>query len=293
MYPFRMIEVQQAMDRLLSLTSTPVDRRWVAAGDAAVHLLAAGSGLPLLLLHGGGGGAANWYRVLDGLAPSFHLFAPDLPGFGLTADIILRPPLGVQAAHVLRDLLDALELPRISVLGTSFGGLAGLRLAQHFPERVDRLVLLDSAGLARGVPWPVRLGTWPPVARLALRPSQSGGRWVLRRWLTSTRLEPDHERALVDWLVAVGRAHTNEALALFAGWRGQREVLDPAELQALRLPVLVLWGERDRFFPLAQAAAAVGHLPAGRLQVIPGAGHSPNWECPAEVVVAVRRFLAH
>jgi pimeloyl-ACP methyl ester carboxylesterase len=230
--------------------------------------------------------------LFAGLAPHFHVVAPDLPGFGLTRDITLCPPLGTQAVHVLDALLAALELPRISVLGTSFGGLAGLRLAQHFPERVERLVLLDSAGLARGMPWPVWLGTRPAVAGRALRPREAGSRWLLRRWLTSSRLEPEHEQALVAWLTAVGRAHTNQALRLFAGWRGQREVLSAAELRALEVPVLVLWGERDRFFPLAQAAGAVRHLADGRLHVLPAVGHSPNWECPDEVVVEVRRFLA-
>jgi len=287
-----MIEVQRAMERLLALGPALADSRLVLAGGVKLHVLQGGSGRPLLLLHGGGGGGANWYRLFPGLSSSMTLIAPDLPGFGLSDDIQLRPPLGLQAARLLAGMLDVLGFPRVSVLGTSFGGLAALRLAQHFPERVDRLVLLDSAGLARGVPWLVRIGTRALLAPIALRPTEPGTRWLLLRWLTSTRLEPEHEHALVGWLTAVGRAHPHRALRLFAGWRGQQEVLDASELRALSVPTLVLWGERDRFFPLAQARAAAQQLAAGQLQVLAGAGHSPNWECPAAVVVQVRRFLA-
>ncbi|NJD09084.1 MAG: alpha/beta hydrolase [Gemmatimonadetes bacterium] len=287
-----MDEVRQAMARLLALAPAAVASRRVLVGGVPWHFLEAGAGPPLLLLHGGGGGGANWYRLFPLLGPSFRLVAPDLPGFGLSPDIPPRPPLGPQAAHLLAAVLDALGLARVSVLGTSFGGLAALRLAQHFPQRVERLVLLDSAGLARGIPWTVRVGTRPLLAPLTMRPAERGSRWLLRRLLTSTPLAPDHERALVGWLAAVGRAHSRRPLQLFAGWRGQREVLTGSELRALALPVLVLWGEHDRFFRLVQAQAAVRHLAGGRLQVLSKAGHSPNWECPGLVAEQVTRFLS-
>jgi pimeloyl-ACP methyl ester carboxylesterase len=221
------------------------------------------------------------------------LLAPDLPGFGLSPDLPAESPLGLQAARLLAGLLDALGLARVSVLGTSFGGLAALRLAQHFPGRVARLVLLDTAGLARAVPWAVRIASRPAFAPLAARAGERGSRWLLRRLLTSTRLPPEHERALVAWLTAVARAHAPPPLAAFAGWRGQQEVLTGRELRALAVPVLLLWGERDRLFSLAQARGAARHLADGRLHVVAGAGHSPNWEKPAEVAEQVGRFLAH
>jgi len=286
--------VRMAMERLLSLESatTHPRSRTVPVAGLALHMLEAGSGPPLLMLHGGGGGGANWYRLFPGLSASARLIAPDLPGFGLSPDMAVRPPLGNQAAEVLAGLLDALALPRVSVLGTSFGGLAGLRLAQHFPERVERLVLLDSAGLGRAVSWVVRLGSRNLVAPWALRPGEQGTRLLLRGLLTSSRLPPEHERALVVWLTEVGRAHSWGALRRFAGWRGQYEVVGARELRTLRLPVLVLWGECDRFFPVAQARLTVGNLADGRFHVLKGAGHSPNWECPEAVLVQVRRFLA-
>jgi pimeloyl-ACP methyl ester carboxylesterase len=280
------------MERLLALAPAPVTSRWIVAGAHRLHLLEGGSGPPLLLLHGGGGGGANWYRLFPDLVSSTRVLAPDFPGFGLSPDAPPAPPLGLQAARQLIDLLDALQVARVSVLGTSFGGLAALRLAQHFPGRVERLVLLDSAGLARGLPWSVRIGARAALAPLTLRPTERGSLLLLRRLLTSTPLDAAHEGALVAWLAEVARAHARPPLQHFAGWTGQREVLGRKELARLDLPVLLLWGERDRFFPLAQARRAAKCLAAGQLQVLAGAGHSPNWECPAAVLVQLRRFLA-
>jgi len=126
-----------------------------------------------------------------------------------------------------------------------------------------------------------------------VRPNERGNRRLLHTSLTSSSLDPADEAALVSYLTAVARAHTHAPLLRrFAGWRGQREVLTAAELRALNVPVLLLWGEQDRFFPVAQARRAVRHLADGRLHVFPGTGHSPNWECPSAVLVQVRRFLA-
>lgn len=292
---FEAMEVVEAMHQLLRLGGATPTARTVRSGAARLHVLEQGSGPPLLLLHGGGGGGANWYRVLPSLAAEFRVLAPDLPGFGLSEDVAPAPPLGRQAAGILVELLDALEIPRVSVLGTSFGGLAALRLAQHFPGRVDRLVLLDSAGLTTGVPALVRLAALPVIGGAALRPSEAGMRWLLRSLLTSSPLAPGHETALVQYLLAVARAHratASPALRAFCGWRGQRERCEAGDLGSIRAPTLVLWGERDRFFPVEQVRRAMAAFPGATLTVIEGVGHSPNWEAPHEVVEKVRRFLA-
>ena len=120
-------------------------------------------------------------------------------------------------------------------------------------------------------------------------------RWLLRSLLTGSPLEPGHETALVQYLLAGARAHhaaALPALRAFCDWRGQRERCDAGELSAVQAPTLVLWGERDRFFPLEQARRAVAGFAGATLSVIEGVGHSPNWEAPNEVVERVRRFLA-
>ncbi|HSJ13442.1 MAG TPA: alpha/beta fold hydrolase [Longimicrobiales bacterium] len=288
-----MNELDGALARLLELSGCRPTRRWIDLA-ARLHLLEHGTGAPLLLLHGGGGGAGNWYRLLAPLGRHARVLAPDFPGFGHSDELPLSLPLGMQAAHLLVQLLDALEIARASVLGTSFGGLAALRLARHFPDRVERLVLLDSAGLAAAAPALLWWATRPLIDRWALRPSRAGTRQVLRRLLTSSPLPAEHEDALTDYLSASARAHRQSApaaLRAFLSGREQREWLDARELAGIAAPVLLLWGERDRFFPVAQARAAARVLPRGQLRVLPGAGHSPNWERPELVLRELEWFL--
>jgi pimeloyl-ACP methyl ester carboxylesterase len=286
-------DLDAALEGLVELSGCRPERRFLECG-ARLHVLLHGTGRPLLLLHGGGGGAGNWYRLFASLGRRARVIAPDLPGFGHSAGITPQPPLGMQAAGLLVQLLDALGAERADVLGTSFGGLAALRLAAHYPGRVRRVVLLDSAGLAPAAPPLLWWGTRPGIARWALRPSTAGNRWLLRRLLTSVPLPPADEDALVRYLTASARQHAHVmpgALRAFLQGRRQREWLDRDELAAIRAPVLLLWGARDRFFPVAQARAALPAFADARLRVLPEAGHSPNWERPEAVLRELHEFL--
>ena len=82
------------------------------------------------------------------------------------------------------------------------------------------------------------------------------------------------------------------ALIAFLGSGGQRERCTREELAAVRAPTLVVWGERDRFFPVDHARQSLAHFRNARLEVLPDVGHSPNWEAPLELIDRIRPFLA-
>jgi pimeloyl-ACP methyl ester carboxylesterase len=284
------------MADLLRFGAADPESELVALTTGRVHFLTMGSGPPVLLIHGAGGGGANWYRVIGGLASGFRVFAPDLPGFGLSEPIPPANGLGTQAADVLLEWAARLGLDRFDVVGTSFGGLVALRLAQRAPARVRRMVLLDSVGLATDVPAPVRAASLPLLGPVLLYPTRAGTAWLFRKLLVAdASVFPAPERdALLNylWVSALGgAAMLAAALRRFAGVRGQREVLTDEELTRIRHPALVLWGDRDRFLPLSHAQRAAALLPASTLHVIHGAGHSPNWERPGEVTERVLVFL--
>lgn len=290
--------VARAMDRLFRIEGVTVRSAYTDISGIRIHHIEAGSGSTVLLLHGAGGGAANWYRMIAPLAARYHVVAPDLPGFGLSDGIPLRPPLGRYGAEFVAAWMDAVGLDRAAVIGTSFGGLLALRLAQRDASRIDKLVLIDSAGLGAEMPWLARLATLPGVGRFALRPSREGTRMLFRLLLTSDRTGlRGHEDALIEYLYASAAAgdpvELSRALRLFGGLRGQREILSPQELSALMLPTLVVWGANDRFLPVTHALSVVSRLPDARSCVIPRAGHSPNWETPDAVSSAVLPFLAN
>jgi pimeloyl-ACP methyl ester carboxylesterase len=288
--------VRAAMRRLLECGGSRAESR--GPGTAGVHHLEEGSGAPVVLLHGGSGGGANWFRLMPRLAERFRVLAPDLPGFGLSPRREPVRPLGATAAGVLHLWLQEHDVRAALVVGTSFGGLAALRLAQQAPDRVAGLLLLDSAGLGREIHPLVRLALLPGLAGPALRPSPLGTRLLFRTLLTSNRSEltPQASRVLTSYLyesaAAAGTAYLAATLRSFATVAGQREVASAAELAALPQPVSLVWGARDRFIPPRHAEQAATHCRNARVVMIPAAGHSPNWETPAAVHEAITDLAA-
>jgi pyruvate dehydrogenase E2 component (dihydrolipoamide acetyltransferase) len=291
--------VTVAMRRLLAAGGSRALGILSEVDGAVLHHLEEGSGSSVIvLLHGGTGGGANWFRLLPRLAAAHRVLAPDLPGFGLSAPRPLRLPLGVEAARLLRAWLDHADVESAVVVGTSFGGLAALRLAQAAPDRVRGLLLLDSAGLGRGIHPLVRLAVLPPLIRAAVRPTHRGTATVLRTLLTADRSELNDVQldALIDYLhasaVTAGVPYLAATLRAFASPRGQREVVTPTELAALSQPVSLVWGERDGFLPVADAHRAAALCRDAHFTVIAGAGHSPNWERAGAVADAIEALVA-
>ncbi len=127
-----------------------IEDRVVGSAGSRVHYLTAGSGPPLVLLHGGGECALAWRWVLPELARRFRVIAPDFPGSGASD----RPPAGYSAAMLgefVGGFLDALKIPRAAVAGHSLGGLAAMQFALRDPARVSALALVASAGLGREI----------------------------------------------------------------------------------------------------------------------------------------------
>ncbi|RZU37832.1 2-hydroxymuconate-semialdehyde hydrolase [Streptomyces sp. BK022] len=132
------------------MNANPEIASTIDAGGIKTNYHDRGSGAPVLLIHGSGPGVsawANWRPVLPALSESFRVIAPDIVGFGYT-----ERPEGIAYSidtwvdHLIA-LMDALELPRVSIIGNSFGGALAMHVAIRAPKRVDRLVLMGSVGI--------------------------------------------------------------------------------------------------------------------------------------------------
>jgi pimeloyl-ACP methyl ester carboxylesterase len=283
-----------AMHRLLDLGGAAAQSRFASINGRRLHYLEAGTGHTLVLLHGAGGGAANWYRVIGPLSKRYHVLAPDLPGFGLSDAIQPRAPLGRQVAGIISDWLVGLGVQRAGVVGTSFGGLVALRLAERF--EVDRLIVTDVVGLSARMRLLLRLATLPLLSRLVVTPTRRGTRTLLRRVLTSAPLPPEDEDALTDYLYwSARRADTAlmaRAFTTFGGWSGQRDVVTPDQLAVLADRLLVVWGEQDKFLPIADVQTSLRLAGCSPVRIIPGSGHSPNWERPELLLNVILEFLS-
>ncbi|HTU01936.1 MAG TPA: alpha/beta hydrolase, partial [Candidatus Sulfotelmatobacter sp.] len=130
--------------------------RTISIDGDRIAYRAAGKGPVLLLVHGMAGSSMTWRHVMPALAKQFTVLAPDLLGQGQSDKPRGEYSLGAHA-NMLRDLLDALGHKRVTVVGQSLGGGVAMQLAYQFPERCERLVLVDSGGLGREVTFCLRM----------------------------------------------------------------------------------------------------------------------------------------
>jgi pimeloyl-ACP methyl ester carboxylesterase len=263
--------------------------RAVPVGGAAIHLAEWGKGRPLLLLHGNPDSGLMWDRVAAILAARCRCLAPDLPGFGhsgVPADF--APALAGMAEFVEALFAAAGIAEPLDLAAHDFGGPFALAWALRHPERVRRIVLINTLffGDYRWHFW-ARVWRTPVLGELAMaflnRPlfarelQRGAGRkldpvHVARTWALIT---PRMKRMVL-------RLYRAADPAAFAPWeRGLTALL-------ARKPTLVLWGDRDPYIP----ARFAGRFGAAEVVHLPEVGHWPPVEAPAEVAAHMLRFLA-
>ena len=258
----------------------------------------AGSGPVLLLIHGIAGSSATWDDVLPWLAERYCVVAPDLLGHGGSAKPRGDYSLGAYASGI-RDLLGALGHERASVVGHSLGGGVAMQFAYQFPERCERLVLVDSGGLGRDVSLLLRAATLPGselvlpiIASQRLHGVAGGMAQTLGR--VGLRLGSDLAEmargygSLADAGARQAFIHTLRAVIDITGQR----VSATDRLYLLEsMPTLIVWGERDHTIPLAHGRAAHDAIPGSRFETLPRAAHFPHLEDPEGLATVLRDFL--
>jgi 2-hydroxy-6-oxo-octa-2,4-dienoate hydrolase len=262
---------------------------YVDAGGIKTNYLEAGAGPPVVLVHGSGPGVtayANWRLTIPGLAPHFHVLAPDMAGFGLS-----DKPGGVadMAAWVdqLIGFLDALGVGRASVVGNSFGGGIGIKLAADHPDRVDRLVLMGSVGIS----FPITEGldhVW------GYQPGIENMRRILDYFAYSRELVND-ELAEVRYRAALAPGVQEAFSALFPAPR-QRwvEAMATPEDQIRAIPheTLIIHGREDKVIPLENAYRLLGLIERSELHVFGHCGHWSQIEWADDFNALLVRFLS-
>jgi pimeloyl-ACP methyl ester carboxylesterase len=263
----------------------------------ALNYVQAGSGSVLLLIHGIAGTLENWRAVIEPLARSHTVIAPDLPGHGGSAPSAGDYSLGTLATG-LRDLLVALGQDRATLVGHSLGGGIAMQFAYQFPELTERLVLVSSGGLGPEVSRVLRAAALPGadlfIAGTAALGSTVGAK--LARGLAIVGLRPSPDVAEV----ARGYASLNDAerraaflatLRGVVGTGGQRVAAGDRFYLAQGMPTLIIWGARDPIIPVQHARSAHEAIAGSRLEVFPGVGHMPQLEAPGHFIAVLERFI--
>jgi pimeloyl-ACP methyl ester carboxylesterase len=276
-------------------TGSP-DRTIDVNGLRTRYRQAGGEGLPVILIHGLGASAEIWSANIGALASCHRVYVPDLPGFGRTE----KPEWmgygpGAYSRFVL-DFMTALGIGRASLVGHSLGGGVALRVILDDPGRVDRLILVSSAGLGREVSLPLRIASLPFFDRIFFKPPLPVFiRFLHRLVYDPSAITDEFARLYYEMFFQPGSVRTfTSILRNIATLRGARPgILEPIRegLAAITAPALILWGRQDRILPVSQAFDAAGRIPGARLHVFERCGHMPNVEYPGEFNRIVLEFL--
>jgi len=242
---------------------------------------------PLVLLHGIGADHGEWALTLPLFARGRRVVAMDLLGHG-RSDKPAGPGVEYRIRLLADAVVDAIEaLPdrpdRVDLLGHSLGGAVALDLVRRYPRLVRRLVLVDTAGQPVGETIDVLAASLPFVP----------GSYADARRLLATSV---NSRFLGHPLVALAatlykgrRKNRPQLMKLVASMAAGEDAVKPRDLARLPHETLVVWGDRDRIFPLAAGQRLVRGLPNARLEVLPRCGHVPPTERP---VAFARRAIA-
>lgn len=270
----------------------------------------AGEGPAILLIHGIGDNSSTWEEVIGPLARTHTVIAPDLLGHGLSE----KPNADYSVAafaNGMRDLLVVLGISKVTVVGHSLGGGVAMQFCYQFPRFVERLVLVAAGGVTTEVNPVLRLAAVPGVPTLLHALSLPGMLPLLRGTSTSlaradalpgvpARLAPrnlivDHQD-LLRIVSDLAETHAHRAfirtLRAVVDWRGQTiTMLDRAYLTE-RLPMLIVWGDKDTVIPAHHAAIAGAAIPHAEVEIFAGAGHFPFRDEPERFVELVLNFIA-
>lgn len=262
--------------------------------ETPLHHIEIGSGPPLLLIHGLFDLLETWERLVPLLSDRFKVLAIDLPGFGRSRlpEAWEESLSGMIEAVVA--FLDAKGIEKTSIVGSSMGGGIALGVAGRHPERVDRIVLLNPYGFP-STPYAVEVARSRILGRLLpylLREP------TLKRCAESIFRRSLHDPALItDALierVTTPFSTLRQRRDLFRFLRGisleEMRNID-ALLPQIRQPVLILWGENDRWLTIDHANRLHKLLPHSRLTTFSDCGHLPQMDKPKEVAEAIRHFL--
>jgi pimeloyl-ACP methyl ester carboxylesterase len=257
----------------------------VAVKGLDIHYRVAGSGPPLVLLHGGPSDSRQWRRQLEDLSDEFEVVALDMPGCGLSDD----PPPGWNTrdyAECLAQFIRIVGMERPHVLGLSFGSGLALELYRWFPAIPKTLILASAyAGWAGSLPPDVvEQRKQGMLKRIDLPPQDWAREWI------PTLLTESASAPVVDELtsILVDFHPEGQRALLRAGWaeHDAREVL-----AKIKVPTLLLYGDRDIRSPLDVAREMQANIPGSTLVVMEGVGHEGDMEGPDRFNAEIRRFI--
>lgn len=258
----------------------------------------AGSGPPVVLIHGMLNSSSHWRSVALNLAREHTVIAPDLIGHGDSAAPRGDYSLGAHASSI-RDLLAAIGVDRASIVGHSLGGGVAMQFFYQFPQRTERLILVSSGGLGHEVSPMLRTAALPGVSALlsmTIHPGltgalMNGGRRLREREIRLGVYMQAIARALRPLENSEARQAFLQTLRAVIDVHGQRVSATDRLYLLERTPTMIVWGERDNTIPMQHGREAHEAIPHSYFRTLAKAAHFPHLEDPEGLSDALRDFI--
>jgi pimeloyl-ACP methyl ester carboxylesterase len=264
--------------------------RFASIDGMRVHYRDEGQGPVVLLIHGSNSSLHTWDGWVTRLLKKYRLVRLDLPGHGLTGpNPISHYDYGVMS-HVVDSLMQTLGIEKFAIAGNSMGGAIALDYAGRHPEKVEKLILIDAIGYPDEIP-PLALRMWgfPVIGNiLTVITPRSVYQSTLREAYGDRALVND---ALVDRYYELLLRQGNRRATRDRFAEGAFSISVPI-LAKIHVKTLVLWGGKDRWFPVSFGERFARDIEGARLKVYPGLGHVPMEEGPEVTARDVDEFLS-
>ena len=251
-----------------------------------IYYQEAGSGPDVILLHGLGADRSAWAATVPALAAKYHVYVPDQVGFGQSD----KPAIDYRVGTLV-DFLDAFckkaGIAKATLVGNSMGGWVAMDFALAHPDKVNRLVLVDSAGYSSK-----RTGG-PPLTRAMLQglnPSTVAGEKQLMALVFHNKIYSSDQFAEQAFTTHL-RKNDSYTIDRFIDSILRGEDVVDGRLGAIKAPTLIVWGRDDALVPLAAGKALAEDIPGAASVILDGCGHVPQVECAAPFNAALLKYL--
>lgn len=293
------MNMEEDMSDYIPWSSQPIEK-WAAEhapgkiielDGIRTHYIEKGSGAPVILIHGFFFDSYMWSANIDELASKFKVYAIDLWGFGYSSRVPLEYGYPLFARQ-LRLFMDALAIPTASLIGQSMGGGTIIEFTVSNRSRVDRIVLVDAAGLPNPLPIMGKISNLPGVGEAMY--ALSGN--FIRRFALGNSFIHDKRTITDEFFENATRSHKVKGSSKAMLEITRKDFFDKLEsrieqLGALDVPTLIIWGKDEKAIPLPTGRKMHEALAGSRLEVVDQAGHCPMIDQPDKFNKLVLRFL--
>lgn len=278
----------------LKLKYADAESKIIEIDGIKIHYKDEGQGPVLILLHGVCASLHTWDGWTQRLKDRYRIIRLDIPGFGLTGPIpdksLYRKD---ELVRLFEKIVDAMKLEKFSLAGNSLGGYISWNYTLQHPDKVEKLILIDSVGFSQPLPRLLAFASHPLVRPFA--------RFTMPRFLLDKAVEQVYgdkskvTQELKDryFDLAMREGNKGSYIDVFAEMRKLRHDENLSQgIKDIRVPTLVMWGTKDEWIPFKYFENWKKELPAAKFVQYEGAGHTPMEEIPDETARDADLFLS-